>query len=245
MTDCGICPHREDGPLARLSGKGTGLIDQVCRTREFGPGEVIFLQGSPANEFYFLCGGTVKLIRESLEGKRTIVEIVVPCGWFGEFSFHDGGVQSVTAEVLEKATVNILTRNVMADILHEEPALLDEMVNSLNRSLRNARIRNADYNHLPVRLRVLHLLTTLFERYGRNVSGSWEIGIPLARSEMAEMLGTTTETAIRTLSQLQREGHLRLGRRRIQIRDPEALELLFENESHDFANGEHLRIQAD
>jgi CRP/FNR family transcriptional regulator len=230
VTNCAGCLQREDGPLAQLTSKGAGSLSQEFRTHEFERGQTIFLQGDPVTAFYFLCGGTVKLMRESLEGKRAIVDIIVPCGWFGEFSFQEGGIHSVTAEVLESATVNAVSRRAMAELLRAEPSLLGEMVESLNASLQNARVRVADYAHLPVRIRVLHLLTSLFARYGHQVNGHWELGVPLTRSEIAEILGTTTETAIRMLSQLQKEGHIRLGRRHIEIRDRESLSKLFESE---------------
>ena len=181
--------------------------------------------------FHFLCGGAVKLIRESPEGKQSIVDILGPCGWFGDFSFSEGAVHSVSAEAVTPAVVNHVSRRKMAELARREPDLLVKMVQSLNASLGEARARNAHLAYQPVRLRALHLLSRLFEHYGRPVNGHWELGIPLARAEIAEMLGTTPETAIRTLGQLQREGHLQLGRRLIAVSDREALSALTERES--------------
>ena len=68
----------------------------------------------------------------------------------------------------------------------------------------------------------------------------WELGVPLTRAEIAEMLGTTPETTIRTLSRLQREGHLQLGRGRICVKDRQALRELSESEPPNFEEAECL-----
>ena len=182
-------------------------------------------------DFYFLCSGTVKLVRESSEGKQTIVDILGPCDWFGEFSFAEGATHSVTAEVVASAKINAVSQRELAAVLRDEPNLLFEMVERLNISLRESRARNAEFAHLPVRLRALHLLTSLFDRHGKHVNGHWELGVPLARAEIADMLGTTPETAIRTLGRLQREGLIQLGRRSIAVVDMVALKELSEQES--------------
>lgn len=146
-------------------------------------GEVVFLQDESVEDFYFLCSGTVKLVRESSEGKQTIVDILGPCDWFGEFSFAEGATHSVTAEVVASAKINAVSQRELAAVLRDEPNLLFEMVGRLNISLRESRARNAEFAHLPVRLRALHLLTSLFDRHGKHVNGHWELGVPLARTE--------------------------------------------------------------
>ncbi|MFQ5912017.1 MAG: Crp/Fnr family transcriptional regulator [Nitrospinota bacterium] len=231
MSECTVCPYRVKGPLRKLSHVAFDHLNPSFRTRRYETGEAVFLQGDAVSEFFFLCGGAVKLVRESPEGKQTIVEVLGPCGWFGEFSFCDEAVHSLTAEALEPVTAKSISQRHMAEFLRKEPELLFEMVERLNVSLRESRAHNADYAHRPVRLRALNLLTSLFARYGRQVNGHWELGLPLARAEIGEMLGVTTETTIRTLAQLQREGHLQLGRRRIYISDPQALRSLSRRES--------------
>ncbi|MFQ5693776.1 MAG: helix-turn-helix domain-containing protein, partial [Nitrospinota bacterium] len=96
----------------------------------------------------------------------------------------------------------------------------------MSASLGEARANWAELAYLPVRLRLLKLLASLFDRYGRQ-----HLEVPLARAEMAEMVGTTTETVIRTLVQLQREGHLSLNRRKISVADPSDLRSLCKREA--------------
>ncbi len=231
MFDCANCSKRMNGPLESLPGEILDPLSRSFKTHQYQGGELVYLQDESVDDFFFLCGGAVKLIRESPEGKQTIVDILGPCGWFGDFSFSEDAVHSVSAEVVTPAVVNHVSRRKIAELALREPNLLVKMVESLNASLGEARARNAHLAHQPVRLRALHLLASLFDRYGQRVNGHWELGIPLARAEIAEMLGTTPETAIRTLGQLQREGHLQLGRRRIAVSDRKALNDLTERET--------------
>lgn len=231
MNNCAVCVYRESGPFGKLSDKALTELSRSFAMRCYRGGEIIFYQGDPLEDFYFLCGGTVKLIRETPGGKQSIVNIVGPCGWFGELSFSSGAVQSVTAEAVQAAVVNSIHRPAMAEVFQQEPGLLLEMMEKLSVLLRKAWAHNAELAHQPVRLRALNLLVRLFDRYGRRENGHWVLGIPLARADLAEMLGATPETTIRTLAQLQREGHLRLGRRRISLADPEGFRSLSERES--------------
>lgn len=231
MRDCATCQSRRESLFKDVSAKTLESLRTGFAVRQFQPKDVVFYQGSPVDAFYFLCEGSVKLVRDTPEGNQVIVDIVGPCGRFGEVSFMADALQSVTAEALEPATVKVMKRSALSELLREDPTLLIGMVENLNASLAEARATYAGRIRRSVRLRILNLLSSLFDRYGRRVNGSWELGIPLARSEIAEILGATTETTIRTLAQLQREGYLKLGRRRISASDPKRLRSLSEEEA--------------
>ena len=221
MKDCSLCPFRASGVFSTLS-DGSREVLKVS-PRYYSKGEPIFLQGSPTEGTFILCSGKVKVIQQSADGQETIVDIVSPCAVLGEAALAEDGEYALTAEALEAVEVKFLDKKTMQGLLSREGGLALEWIRRQALALRQARARWAGLAHQPVRVRLASLLWELYSRYGRPLNGGWEIAVPLSRSEVAAMIGSTTETAIRGLTQFEREGLLRLKRRMILLREPEKL----------------------
>ena len=69
------------------------------------------------------------------------------------------------------------------------------------------------------RERLVHLLLELAEQYGRSTKNGVELGIKLSHQDLANMIGSTRETVTVVLGELQAEGRLQLGRRKIVLID--------------------------
>ena len=73
------------------------------------------------------------------------------------------------------------------------------------------------------RERLIHLLIELAEQYGRPAADGIELGIKLSHQDLANIIGSTRETATVILGELQNEGSIKCGRRKITLVDPERL----------------------
>jgi CRP/FNR family cyclic AMP-dependent transcriptional regulator len=69
------------------------------------------------------------------------------------------------------------------------------------------------------RERLVHLLLELAEQYGRASDGGVELRIKLSHQDLANIIGSTRETVTVVLGELQAEGRLKLGRRKIVLTD--------------------------
>lgn len=80
-----------------------------------------------------------------------------------------------------------------------------------------------------VEQRLAHAVLRLLRQAGRpEADGGLALGFPVSRQDLAEMSGTTLYTASRILSRWEREGILEGGRRRLRLRDPQALRRIAE-----------------
>ena len=96
--------------------------------------------------------------------------------------------------------------------------------------LQAAHERVRQLSAFPVEHRIAFTLLTLAEKFGEHQKGRLLIQTPLSRDDLAEMTGTTTESASRTISQLQKAGLIETGRQWVAITDRARLEAILEEE---------------
>ena len=92
----------------------------------------------------------------------------------------------------------------------------------LTDDLKNAEIKISDLAQKPVRERVAETLLTLKKKYGVESDGV-TLNVILSREELANLVGTATESLIRILSEFKKEGLLELEQKKIKIVDEEHL----------------------
>jgi CRP/FNR family nitrogen fixation transcriptional regulator len=166
-------------------------------------GGQIYAQGERADSLYKLVSGAVRLCRVTADGRRQII------GFFfaGEtFGFECEPTRSFFAEALVCSSVEVLPR---ADDV-ASPALMMRAVECMVRAQKHLLV----VGRQSAEERVAAFLLDMAERQGLRC----DIDLPMSRSDMADYLGMTIETASRTLSGLKRKGFLRLpSKRRVEI----------------------------
>ena len=137
-------------------------------------------------------------------------------------AFCSGGVHSVTAEVIEAATICHISGKFLRGALARNPKLIQRYLSQLAGDLDTAEDGLLKQSALPVRVRLVHLLLTLKERFGQvegRVNGDLVIALPLTRQGLAALLGTRPETVARTTAALQADGLVRFDGRRAIVAD--------------------------
>jgi CRP/FNR family cyclic AMP-dependent transcriptional regulator len=158
------------------------------RVVNYARSAVIFAQGNPATEVYYLQKGTVKLSVLSRTGKEAVVAILGPGDFFGEGSLAGQPRRMATATALSASAAMVVKKEQMQATLHKEPALAERFLSHM--LARNIRIEedliDQLFNSSEKRLaRALLLLA----RYGQTNQG---LRIPkLSQETLAEMVGTT------------------------------------------------------
>jgi CRP-like cAMP-binding protein len=149
---------------------------------------VVFSQGDPANDVFYLQKGSVKLSVLSRTGKEAVVAILGPGDFFGEGCLAGQPRRMATASALTASTVLVVEKPQMLEMLHKEPTLADRFL--LHMLARNIRIEedlvDQLFNSSEKRLaRALLLLA----RYGK---ADQPLRLPkLSQETLAEMVGTT------------------------------------------------------
>jgi CRP/FNR family transcriptional regulator len=180
--------------------------------------ETIFVEGDPSDKFYLVAEGSVKILKHTMMGKDIILEMMSPGDIFGGVAVLDRKPFPASAQAMESTTVIWISRQNLLKIIEEYPILKLEIVKYFSDKLRDAHEMLKNIATERVEKRVASLLLKLSEKVGTEDGDYRKIDFPLTRQEIAEMVGTTVETCIRTISKLQKNGLIKSSNGRISIK---------------------------
>ena len=180
--------------------------------------ENIFVEGDPSDKFYLVAEGSVKVLKHTMMGKDIILEIMSPGDIFGGVAVLDKKPFPASAQAMESTTVVWISRQNLLRIMDEYPVLKLEIVKYFSDKLRDAHEMLKNIATERVEKRIAALLLKLSEKIGVDQNGYRKIDFPLTRQEISEMVGTTVETCIRTMSKLQKSGIIKSSNGRISIK---------------------------
>lgn len=203
----------------RLSPEQLASVESRSRMRECPRGTPIYLPADYANGVLLLAKGRVKIGSFTEEGKQTILTFIEPGELFGELALMGTEEREEYAEAVEKSTVLLIPNEVMQQLLAENPTISLGITKLFG--LRRQRIeRRLKYLLFRSnRERLIHLLLELAEQYGQRTGAGVELRIKLSHQDLASIVGSTRETVTVVLGELQAEGRLQLGRRKIILTD--------------------------
>jgi CRP-like cAMP-binding protein len=189
--------------------------------------QVIFLEGTPATGLYFVCRGAVKVYQSERFGRQHILGIAGPGDLLGELPLDPAETYAASAEALTDAQLCFLPRERLAEILQLHPMLGTRLVAGLSKALAGARKKVRALALKPA----LNRLAEILLQIGVPHDASGPVVLRYSRREFAEMIGVSTETAIRFLAQLKRQGIIETQGRALVVADPERLRRLANRDS--------------
>lgn len=193
-------------------------ISHLFEEIKFKNNETIFLEGDPSEKFYIVAEGNVKILKHTMMGKDIILELMAPGDVFGGVAVLDKKPYPASAQAMESTTAIRISRQKLLIIMEEYPILKLEIVRYFSNKLRDAHEMFKNIATERVEKRIAALLLKLSEKVGIDEGGFRKIGFPLTRQEIAEMVGTTVETCIRTMSKFQKRGMVKSSNGRISIK---------------------------
>lgn len=201
-----------DDELTKLAG--------LTVERSFTAGEFIFWEGDVPEWFYIVAEGQVKALKHSSSGKEFIIAFFGPGEIFGEVAVFENKPYPASAQAETEAKVLGIRREDFLSFLAGHPQVALRIINILGGRLREAQSRLRDFAGERVEQRLARTLLMLSSKLGPT--------LPFTRQEIADMAGTTTETAIRFMSRLRDGGIIRSVRGKTVILDETKLKLLSE-----------------
>lgn len=189
-----------------LTDKELLKISPLFEKLSFKNNDYIFMEGDPSEWFYLVAKERVKIIKHTLMGKDIILEIMSPGDVFGGVAVLDKRPYPASAQSMEPAAVIRIRRQNLLRIIEEYPVLKLEIAKYFSGKLRDAHETLKNIATEKVERRIASLLLKLSEKVGVEDSGYKKIEFTLTRQEIAEMVGTTVETCIRTMSKFQKNG---------------------------------------
>jgi CRP-like cAMP-binding protein len=173
-------------------------------SRHLKPGQTLFFEGDRPDYLYLLKSGWMKMVRVSSKGRNVITELVFPGEYFDLPCLLDGQPYPFSAQALAGHSAEIIAIPKSA-VVHNNSLQQEAGLQSLVR-LRQQRQMMTILAAEQVEQRTLSAITFMAQRLGISVQHTFSLPMLLNRQEFAELIGTTTETAIRSLSELRRRG---------------------------------------
>jgi CRP/FNR family transcriptional regulator len=183
---------------------------------------VLWNAGDDASALTVVVSGRVKVVRHA-EAGDVILEIFGPGEAVGVVAVYHQIPYPATAIALEPSTLLRLPRRDWFDLLESDPGFTRAVLLAMTRLNMALTRKLAGMHGTRVPARIATLFLSLAARMGRETTEGVEIPLALSRQEIAELVGTTAESAIRVMSRWNREGLLLTERERFLIPDREKL----------------------
>lgn len=203
----------------RLPPESLERLPQAFKLRRCGKGDVVFADGDPPDSVYLLKSGLIKAVKRSPSGETVTMQIVPPGTLFGMMAVLDRKAYPVTAVCLRDSEVYRIPTADFEDLLKRHADFSREVFSEMGEHLRQSQALRA-LSKEPAEKRIMYILWLL--------SGSVGAELPLLREDIAEMAGTTQETAIRALAGLRRKKLIASRWKSITVLQPEKLKALSE-----------------
>jgi len=172
------------------------------RVRMLDRGEVLFLQDDPADAFFFMLDGWIKICRITPHGDESIIGVFTRGESFAEAAIFQEGTFPVTAQAVEVTRVLSIAARPFIERLRRDPELCLSVMAAMSRHFRTL---VTQLEQLTTKSSVQRLGEFLL-RLSHRESGSAEIRLPMDKSLIAGRLGMQPETLSRSLSKLRSAG---------------------------------------
>lgn len=166
--------------------------------------DVIFSEGDPSDWFYIVLNGKVKITKLSQEGKEIILEIISPMDFFGGLAMIKGFPYPANAIAMEDSELLKISRSNLMRILDRFPGLMYYMALQLSDRMKESHETLKNIALERVEARIASLLLKLADKTGKETESGVLIDMKLTKQDIAEMVGTTVETSIRTMSKFKK-----------------------------------------
>lgn len=222
QPECAHCQSRYKSLFCSLDENEVSALDASKHCQQFKKGQVIFSEGSRPHGLYCINSGKIKLTMMGDEGREQIVHLAKPGDIMGYRALLSNDTYSLTATALEDASVCFVPRQAFFGIVEKNASLSLELIKLLSTELRLAERQITDLAQKPVRERLAEALLFIKETYGFEEDGS-TLNVVLTREEIANIVGTATETVIRLLSDFKSDNIIELNGKKIRVLDMKKL----------------------
>ena len=198
-------------------------VAQVAVPRHFAAGQVIFREGDESDTCYVVAEGHARALREHGDGRTIALARFGPGDVFGELAMFDDERRSATVEALDELHVVAILGADFRRLMREHPDIAVKQVIALGRRLRAANERLARQSFQTVQSRVASVLLGLIDEARAEGARDRDILVTATQAEVAQLAGSSRESASRFLAVLERAGIVTQGRGKLTVHEPQAL----------------------
>lgn len=211
-----FCNLSEDNKEVLGTGKGHNF---------FKKGQTIFYEGNHTIGVFCVYSGKVKLSKLGKDGKEQIVRFSKPGDIIGYRALLSNEPYQATAIALEDSYICMISKEKFLSLLDDNTKLSTSIIQLLSKDLKGAEQNLIDLTQKSVKERIVESLVLIINTFGFKADNK-TIALSLSRQELANIAGTSSESTIRTLATLNKEGVIKLVGRNIVVHDFDHLKKL-------------------
>lgn len=189
----------------------------------FKKGECLFQEGGYPKALYVVYKGIIKIHKYGVNGKEQITRLASAGDIIGYRSILNNESYSASATAVEETRLFKIPSEAFFNLLKENSDFSLKVLQMLAGDLRLAEKQIIDMAQKSVREKIAEALLLLSSKFGVN-EHTYAINSVLTRKEIGDIAGVTTESAIRTISEFNKESIIEIDGKRILIRDVSKLE---------------------
>jgi CRP-like cAMP-binding protein/CheY-like chemotaxis protein len=197
-------------------------LSEGAKTKKYKKKEAIYVEGSSPNYLYLVEKGKVKIYREHQYGKELIVSLLKDGDFFGYTALLHENNYNESAEAIEDTTVVLVPKNDFYALLNSNHLVMKRFVKLLSNEVQEKEEQLLEMAYSSVKKRVSETLIKLQKQNQELNSNVFNISI--SREDLANIVGTATESLIRTLGDLKHDNLIEIKGSSISIIDIKKLE---------------------
>ena len=221
ILSCENCFNEADSLFHYLSPEEMDELYSRSMARSFKKGEILYHEGRRINGVYCVQKGIVKIFKTGFDGKEQILMFARHGDIIGYRSVLANELACTTARMIENGSLCFIPADLLLDFVKNNSLFSYEIMKMACKELGSANQYITDLAQKSVRERLAEILLHLADKFG--ISDDNFLNITLTREELANIVGTATESVIRLLSEFKHSGLIELQGRRIKIMDKDGL----------------------
>jgi CRP/FNR family cyclic AMP-dependent transcriptional regulator len=198
-------------------------IAEVAVPRTVEPGEAVFREGDASDTCYIVREGQLRAVRSHGDGRTITLATFGPGEIFGELAMFEDERRSATVEALEPTSVVGVLGPDMRRLMGEYPSIAARLVIALGRRLREMNERLSRQSFQTVQSRVAVVLSELVDQEIAAGKDGSDVLVTTTQADLAQLAGSSRESASRFLAVLERAGVISQGRGRLVVHNADAL----------------------
>jgi len=215
---------RKTALFRRLSPEDRQRLAAVAHVREYDKGAIIFGEGDPSDSMFTIVTGRVKVSKMTARGTDVILELFGPGDPVGAVAVYESRAYPASATAIEPTTCLLIPRQAFFSLLETYPTMVRGLLVGLTHRLVELTNRLTELSGGRVEARLARFLLKLADDIGQRRTDGTFIPLVLSRQEIADMIGTTIETAIRIMSRWGKDNIVRTEKDGFVVVDRASLE---------------------
>lgn len=220
---CELCMSRRKSMFNDLPQEALCTLSEKKSTLAHNKGQILFLEGTLPMGLFCISEGRVKIFKTDDSGREQIVRLAKEGDFLGYRALLSGENYNSSATILEEAKICFIPKSSFAELVGKDANFQNRLMQAVCHDLGIMEQKMADMANKTVRQRLATTLLMLKNTYGIDGDEKAEIDIALTREDLAQIVGTATETVIRLLSEFKKDRLIDIKGKKIVILNEEGL----------------------